>query len=273
MNKAALFPLTALIALACAAPTEGDDDDSSGGGPTYATTGGTTGTGGVVNTGTGGATGTGGVTSSGGTVGTGGTTPIGSGGVAGGTGGAAAAACSASAFTVAAGYVDNGQICGYAWTAKFPETDAAVTIDPPCAVGDGSDCFTGADLCTTATVPASTAEPAYYPGVIIGVNAAQGSAGGTNGSWTATGAGLTATFTAPAGASVRVVVKSGTSEYCADATSGVAIPWAGFSVNCWEAGGATLSAGSPISQVMLQLNGGAAAQTAVNFCLDNLTVN
>lgn len=173
-----------------------------------------------------------------------------------------------------AGYADNGQMCGFAWTASFPEADAAVTITPPCALGDGTDCFTGADLCTTATVPASTAEPAYYPGVIIGWNAAQAAGSTANGSWTATGTGLTPTFTTTGTGEVRVVLKSGTSEYCATATSGSPIPWASFKVECWDATSvASFAAGMPISQVMLQLNAGTTAQTAVDFCLGGIAVN
>lgn len=280
MNKAALLSLSALVAIACAAPTTpgpedtGDGDGDNGGdgdtpstGGTVAGTGGTivAGTGGTVVGSTGGTTaGTGGVVlNTGGTVsGTGGT-------VVGGTGGSTpiGANCSATAWTANNGYADNGTMCGFAWTTGW---DGA-TVTPPC--GTAGPCFetAGTELCLDATIPAS-ADP-MYPGAMIGWNVGQAVDSATPGNWTATGTGLTANFTATgATGQARVVIQSGATDYCANVVSGMTVPWSGFTVGCWEAGGAAFSAGMPVKAVAVQINSTDAAQT-VNLCLTSITNN
>ncbi len=264
MNKAALFTLPALVSLACAAPTSEPVTYDEGSGGATMGSGGGVGTGGVVQASSGGAP-----AGSGGSLGSGGAL-TGSGGALAGSGGAVAAGVtctSAAGFVANNGYGDNGSMCGFAWTTAW---DTA-TITPPC--GTAGPCFEdqGAELCGTGDVPAS-ADP-LYPGMMIGWNAAQGPEGGAIGTWTATGTGLTPTFTTTGTGQVRVVIQSGASDYCANATSGSPIPWSGFTIGCWEAGGAAFSAGMPVTAVAVQLNSTETAQTGVSLCLDGITVN
>src|SRR5690606_30677470 len=115
--------------------------------------------------------------------GTGGTVQTGTGGTTGGP-----VTCSAASWTVSEGYADNGQMCGYAWTAPYA---AGGEITPPC--GTAGPCFTGTTLCASGSIPAEAMES--YPGIMIGWNVSQDSAGGAAGAWTATGSGVTVNFT------------------------------------------------------------------------------
>ncbi len=250
--------LVLLLALGCAAETGSTDRGSgSGTGGFVAATGGAVGTGGVVG-GTGAVTGTGGVVS-----GTGGVVS-GTGGVVSGTGGGATAVTCTGAAT-SDGYMDNGTLCGYAWTSAYDGAE----IDPPC--GSGA-CFTGAEVCASGTIPANST---VYPGAMIGWNVAQASGSSTSGTWTATGSGITVNFTnGGATGEMRVLIQSGGTDYCApNATSGQMIPWSGFTVGCWEAGGAAFSAGSAVDAIAVQINGSDAAQTFSNFCISSVAVN
>lgn len=197
---------------------------------------------------------------------------VGAGGAVVGAGGAdAGPGCSATSFTVSnMSYIDNGKFCGYAWTAAYE--DGGATIEPPCPAA-GGDCFTGT-ICATAVIPAN--EAPVYPGVMIGWNVAQKSSGGTEGTFADDFTSITPTFTTTGvTGQVRVVLQSGTgTDYCADATSGTAIPRAGFSKGCWDAATAVpLPAGTPIKTLLLQVNGSDdAAQPNAEFCLTDLKV-
>ena len=234
-------------------------------------TGGGVGSGGVA-TGTGGvATGTGGVAT-----GTGGVA-TGTGGVATGTGGSTAAACTGEPSTTS--YMDNGTLCGFAWTAMNKAGTAEIpgqSIDPACTMSDGSDCFTGGVICATAEIPANDAATEAYSGVMIGWNVAQARSGGAEGNWTSSGTGVTVTYTATGGTGeVRVILQSAGTDYCAIATSGTPIPFSSFVKECWDggAGTPTFTVGSPVKALLLQLNGtDAAAQSVTSFCLDSVTM-
>jgi len=196
--------------------------------------------------------------------GVGGTAP-GVGGTAPGSGGASTLACTGAA--TASGYMDNGTLCGYAWTATNMEGE---TIDPPC--GTAGPCF-DTMICADATIPAN-ADP-VYTGVMIGWNVAQANGATATQTWNATGAGITVNFVAPAATGeTRVIIQSGGTDYCAPmAASGVALTWSDFTVSCWEAGGTAFTAGSPITAIAVQINGAATAQTVSGFCLNGVTVN
>src|SRR5690606_7961712 len=107
--------------------------------------------------------------------GAGGTAPGAGGTASGAGGGGTATACQGGGINN--GLVDNGDFCGYGWTASNGEGE---TIDPPC--GSAGPCFEdgGASLCTSGSIPANTpadatAEPpvaGVYTGVMIGINAA-----------------------------------------------------------------------------------------------------
>jgi hypothetical protein len=263
----------AAVAVGCAAESSGGDGTN----PFF--TGGATASGGVTGTGavaaTGGAVGTGGYTATGGAVGTGGVVAtggaVGTGGAvatggAVGTGGTTAVACTGAA--TLDGYLDNGTMCGYAWTAGYD----GGTIDPPC--GTAGPCFTGATICATGELAAADDTAMTYPGIMIGWNVSQASGATTSGTWAATGTGLTPTFTVTgATGDVRLVVQTAGGDYCAKATSGTAIPWASFVTNCWTGGTpqTPLPAGAAIKAVAVQVNSSTAAQSITNFCLTSIT--
>jgi hypothetical protein len=175
------------------------------------------------------------------------------------------------------GYMDNGTMCGYAWTAQNKTAAGAEiagqTIEPPC--GTGGVCFTGSTICATGSIPANDAASEIYSGIMIGWNVAQASGATTSSTYAATGTGITVNYTATgATGQVRVILKAGSAEYCAPATSGVAIPWSSFKTECWGTTGTALPSGAAISQLMVQINGSdTAAQTVTNFCIDSVTNN
>jgi len=275
MNRLRLgmLSLAGFVWLGCSAastnPITGTGGATGSGGST-GTGGFVTGTGGFV-TGTGGVhTGTGGVvTGTGGIVtGTGGVV-TGTGGVVAGTGGTSAGVECTGA-TTAEGYMDNGTLCGYAWTAT---NEKGETIDPPCGT-DGGVCFTGATVCATATIPAN--DPPDYTGVMIGWNVQQKSGASSTSTWNATGTGITVAFN-DGGATgvVRVIVQSANTDYCADAPSSPAtFTWSDFHKECYNSPmGAAFAAGSPITAIAVQVNGEDVAQSLTNFCLTSVTNN
>jgi len=196
---------------------------------------------------------------------------IGTGGTNAGTGGGSnnlPVNCSGSGFTPVNGYVDNGTLCGFAWTATNGEGEV---IDPPCG---SSNCFVGSTLCTSGTIPAEVADVSY-PGVMLGWSVAQSKEGGKE-TWTASGAGITVDFTTGgATGQARVMVQSGGIDYCAVAKSGTAIPWSQFAVGCWEGGpnSPAFTAGKEVDAIVVQLNSAPALQTFTDFCLTSVTNN
>ncbi len=257
----------------------------SGGAP--AATGGGLGSGGApgsggVPLGSGGAPlGSGGVhTGSGGVhLGSGGV-PAGSGGVPAGSGGGGSTTvmCTTGGAETLNGYIDNGTMCGYAWTGMNKNAGAAIpgqSIDPPCGTATGAVCFTGATVCATAEIPAN--DPPAYSGVMIGWNVSQANGSDTAGTWNATGTGITVTFN-DGGATgvVRVLVQSAGTDYCADAAASPAtFTWAQFKKECYNATpGAAFAAGSPVTAIAVQVNGSdTAAQSLTDFCLTSVALN
>jgi len=260
--------------MGCSSAVSGDGGGSGGGTTDGATSGGAPSSGGVGGPGSGGLpTGSGGVPGgSGGVPGGSGGVPGGAGGAPTGSGGGTGAACEATATNN--GYMDNGTLCGYAWTAVNGEGEP---IDPPCTTSDGSDCFMGATICASAEIPANDPENSVYTGAMVGWNVGQPSGTSTAGTWVATGTGITVNYTATgATGEVRVMVQSGSTDYCAVATSGQAIPWASFTKECWTGGAMSpaFSAGSPIKAIVVQVNGSdTAAQSVSALCLESVTVN
>lgn len=229
------------------------------------------GSGGLVS-GDGGGTATGGGTSTGGGTATGGGTSTGG-------GSNVTIECTGSGFSIENGYVDTGTLCGYGWTATF--STGRETIDPPCGSGT---CFEGAtELCADATIGqgdpwVSAAEPGVHTGIVLGFGVAEGKEAG-KGTYTTSGTGLTVNYSFNASGGTpsgqRIVISSGTSEYCAEGTSGVAIPWGSFQRECWEGGAQTpFTAGSPIDKVSVQILGSYEADvTVTDFCITGATVN
>jgi hypothetical protein len=144
------------------------------------------------------------------------------------------------------------------------------TIDPPCGTGA---CFTGGSICACASIPAYAAPS--YTGVMIGWNVQQDSLG-NEGTWTATGTGLTVNWTATgATGQTRVLVQTAAGDYCANATSGMTVPWANFKLQCYnEVPGASFTPGSQVKAIAVQINGDdSAAQSVTDFCITGATVN
>lgn len=206
----------------------------------------------------------GGATSSGGSVGTS------SGGAQIGTssGGAAATAveCTAAAFGIKGGYVDNGTICGFGWTAT---NGAGETIDPPC--GSGA-CFTADELCTSGTLPATDATTETYTGVMIGINAQTSTDGKTKGTWSAAGSIAVSWTAGGLAGEARVMLQVGTTDYCiANAVSGMSYPISSFKTACWGTTGTALAAGAAIDSIVVQYNGTDVDETFTDFCITGVT--
>ncbi len=167
---------------------------------------------------------------------------------------------------ISGGYVDNGTICGFAWTGAFGDSP---TIDPPCGTGD---CFMGADLCASGTLSATDEATENYTGVMIGVNAQTSADGATESTWSAAGSIAVEFTTGGLTGEARILLQSGGSDYCVPAAvSGTAYPITDFATECWGSAGTPLAAGTPIDSVIVQVNGGAADETFTDFCVTGIT--
>jgi hypothetical protein len=243
-------------------------------------TGGTGGVGGAASGGKGGASGASGKGGVGGAAGSTGGALSGAGGAVGGAGGATSGAGGAAAGTAGSGAAGGPAIScdttfavgadgfvraptagggcwhGYASAGKG-DMDTTSVIMPTSFAACGAGCM----LRLSGTLGAAT-EANMYSGVVFfgfNVNQAAGSAAKTT--VTPTGTGLTATFT-NTGASpiVRVQISAGATRWCANATSGTAIPYAMFNTKCWAPteDGAVAYAMQPIDTVQIVLPGGEA---------------
>jgi len=71
---------------------------------------------------------------------------------------------------------------------------------------------------------------------------------------------------------IRAQVTNGTTTWCKDMTTFPAtIPWSGFTVNCYTAGGAAY-AKEPIKGIEVNIAGGTAAGT-INLTINSVTLN
>jgi len=260
-------------AIAACSPTISDTTNLGSGGSGNQQQFGTGGT--VGQTGSGGAaspSGSGGST----TQGTGGAVVgVGTGGavVGVGTGGATSGGsiCGEPAgFTIASGYVNNGEICGFAWTAT---NGVGETIDPPC--GTEGVCFTENTICASgeipAIVPATDTEEGKYSGVMIGIDA-QTSSEETS-TWTASGSfGMKWTAGGTTG-EARLLIQTAGGDYCvANAKSGTTYSISEFVKECWDGGKQSppLTAATAVKAVALQINGDDTAQTFSDLCVTEL---
>jgi hypothetical protein len=111
---------------------------------------------------------------------------------------------------------------------------------------------------------------------MVGWNVAQNSAG-IESTWAASGSGITVTFDkGGATGEARVLLQVGTTDYCAaNVTSGEALSWSDFSVECWEGGLQTpvFTAGTGVTAIGVQITGGEAEQNFTDFCVSDLSVN
>lgn len=265
------------IGSACSPPISGEEPplNSSSGGQGQVDTG----SGGLVfGMPSGGAVGlpSGGATSS-----SGGAVDTSSGGAQIGTasGGAAGTAieCTGIAFGVANGYVDNGILCGYGYSASWDDA----TVMPANFEGTTELCGSG------ASGGPEVEGTGPYPGFEIGFGLKQHKTeAGNESSWMVSGTGLTIAFTATGatgdGAVVLKLSIPGTTAEsyqirltAAEAASGsVTKTWSAFSTEPWEGGAGTSPAvGTALSQLAIQVRGTDVAQTVTSLCITDVKVN
>ena len=183
------------------------------------------------------------------------------------SGGAAATAveCKATAFGITGGYVDNGTICGYGWTATNGATE---TVDPPC--GTAGPCFMADDLCTSGTLPATDAATETYTGIMIGINAKADAK--TKSTWSAAGSIAVSWTAGGLTGEARVMLQSAGTDYCiANAVSGMSYPISSFKTACWGTTGTALAAGAAIDSIVVQYNGTDVDETFTDFCITGVT--
>lgn len=173
-----------------------------------------------------------------------------------------------AATMIAGGYINNGTICGFAWTATNGEGE---TIEPPC--GTNGACFTDDTICASGTIPANDAAANSYTGIMIGINAQQKSDNSVESTWTASGSvGLTWTAGGATG-EARILIQTAGGDYCVpNAKSGTAYPITMFVKECWEGGDQTpaLTAATAVKAIALQINGADTAQTFTNLCITDI---
>jgi len=188
-----------------------------------------------------------------------------------GTGGAtdSGPVCGEPAGTmIAGGYINNGEICGFAWTAT---NDEGETIVPPC--GDGGVCFSGTEICASGTIPANDATTESYTGIMIGINAQQKNDDSAEGTWTASGSlGLKWTAGGATG-EPRILIQTSGGDYCVpNAKSGTTYSITEFVKECWEGGkqSPALTAATAVKGIALQINGDDTEQTFDGLCITDI---
>ncbi len=173
--------------------------------------------------------------------------------------------CSATTWTVTDGYVDNGTICGHAWTYTLAP---GASVAPPC---NGGPCFTGTELCISGMLPA-----ADFPSeILFGINTAQERNAGGPGYFALGGSGVTVDFTRGGfDGEVRLILDTG-ERYCASLTSGEKLMWSDFSVGCSEEGPRPpeFEPGTEVRAFLFQLNNAEEDQSFSNFCVQRITVH
>jgi hypothetical protein len=181
-----------------------------------------------------------------------------------GTGGGNAVTCDATFAVGSDGFVRAPGVAGDCWhgyaSSGKGAMDMASVIMPTTYAACGAGCM----LRLSGTLGAANADNDYTGVVFFGFNVNQATGSNAKGTVTPKGTGLTATFT-NTGASpiVRVQISAGTAEttrWCANATSGVAIPYTMFNTKCWDTtvAGAAAYAMQPIDTVQIVLPGGEA---------------
>jgi hypothetical protein len=222
--------------------------------------GGTTGAGaGPGSSGTTGSGARGGTTGTAGTVGTAGTT---------GAGGTGTASCPPSFSVSSNGFVQmpvsGGCWSGYPYT--YADSFGTTVMPAPMAA------WTTNTLKLTGNIVANAPPNYAYAG--IGFSIGQ-TASGTPTLLSPTGNGLTfnvTNSTTGAGVVIRAQVTNGTTAWCKDMTTFPAtIPYDGFTVNCYTAGGAKY-AKEPIKGIEVNVAGGTATGT-INVTINSITEN
>jgi hypothetical protein len=241
---------------------------SSTAGATVTGSGGAMAKGGTTSTGSGGAT----------TTGSGGATTTGSGGATTtGTGGAATTtACDATFKVGNDGFVRmpaKGGACWHGYAFGGGDTTSMVTF--PGGAKDFSMSMGVLEL--KGTVGSATAANSYAGNVYFGFNIGQAAGSSTVGTVTPTGTSLTVTCTGCGTPPMRVQLQGvgggtdATKRWCANLTSGTALPYAMFKTNCWDTTG-TAYANQPLEAIQVTIPG-AAASAAFDFTVTSVTEN
>jgi hypothetical protein len=211
------------------------------------------------------------------------------GGATTGLGGAAGATASSDVVTFHNGAA-SGVMTGYAWIAMG---DLDTVIAPTCGLEEApitstQPCVAGTNwsplsqLCVRGTIPALPSAPtaADYDenwGIQIGVNVGPSTDGIETLGRLYSGIAVFAT-NAPAQGFRILVHRSGdesTRTYCADAASGVVVPFTSFRTSCWDilSGVPLLATDIPnINQVGVQVSS-MLSEIALNMCLDGFRFN
>jgi hypothetical protein len=233
------------------------------------TTGGSTGSGGRSTGGTGGTGGsTGGSTATGGSSSGSAGTGTGTGGTMTGGAGTTGAACDATWMVSADGFVRMPTKGGGCWSGyAFGGGDKSSTVTFPGGAMDFSKSQGKLEL--SGTVGSATADNMYAGNVYFGFNIGQPQGMTTSAKVTPTGTGLTITCTGCSMPMMRAQIGDGTTTWCANLTSGTAIPYTSFAQECYNTPAGAAYAKQPINSIQISIPGTAMAAT---FDLTLMTV-
>lgn len=228
---------------------------------------------------------TGGTVANGGTSGTGvAGTGVGGTGVA---GGGAAGSTAGSAGTGTAGSAGTGTVCTAPWDVNSSGFVRAQAMGGACWSGYA---FAGADMLGSMATPTNFEECGmpcmlcfggtvvknddYASTAFIGFNIGQPASGGTEGSITPTGTGLTVTFSNGTGTPLRLQIANGDSaaqRWCADITTSPAqVPYTSFNTTCWAPTTGTAYSKTPIKAIQIIVPGDAAADREFDVCINSV---
>lgn len=266
-----------------AGPTGGKASGPTGGSPSG--TGGARPTGGAVTVGTGGmvTTATGGMV----TVATGGMVTVATGGmVTVATGGATAVGNTGKTVTISSSGKASGAMTGWASVAlgtadtitdpTCGTTKAAITNAAPCNTTTN---WSASGICMSGSIPALAATNPDYTGnwgISVGVGATDPAGGGLGQSFTSVTITVTGTPTTGLRAVVHRVGDPVSTTYCAALTSGTAITFTTFAVDCYNGTAAVgpfiTAADVPnIDNISVQVSSTSSLITVTNLCIASIT--
>ncbi len=241
----------------------GSASSSGGGGGVVGSHGGTAG----AAAGTGGTSG--GSVATGGIGGTSGGAGVGAGGTSAGTGGSSMAGAAGSSSGVRCdptwsvsndGFVRMPAKNGACWSGyAFAGGDSTSTVMFP---GGGKDfSMSMGRLEISGTVGSATGQNMYAGNVFFGFNVGQVVGSSTVGTITPTGTSLTITCTGCATPMMRAELFDNSTTWCANLTSGTAIPYSSFTQECYSIPPGAAYAKQPISAIEIEIPGASMAAT------------
>jgi hypothetical protein len=149
---------------------------------------------------------------------------------------------------------------GACWTGyAFAGGDKTSTVTFP---GGGMDFSKSmGKLEISGTVGSATEDNMYAGNVYFGFNVGQTAGSSTAGTVTPTGTSLTVTCTGCATPKMRAQLVSSAGTWCADLTSGTAIPYTSFKEECYNPTPGAAYAKTPITSIQISIPGAAADAT------------